>query len=391
MKLMNRLTRKLVSKDDLPLLELIGVCFFWVAFLFELVYLVFAKSDFYLPHEEYWHYALTTCYCVKIACTKHSKREWIIIAVLLSIGAIAFVYCGTVVYFRVAAFVVASKDINRDSAIELVGMSLLCMSLLLMARCFCGIQGTMADTFDYGRGIVETRYRLGFSHANQLHYFFFCIIACYLWSKRNSFRVMNGIVIILVNTFFLSLTHSRTGAILCYLLVIGYFVMCYCKKLQNQKWIYSIGYCVILAICILAVVSVRMDVDGHWLLEKLNDVLTGRVFLAHYLRKEQFGLFLNQHVGGTDMGLVILAYSDGLMMAILFVLAIVGLIRQSQQKSDGVQYVLILAILGYIITENQQASAEWVSRSFVWLLLIGQWNTMFIGERHVRESKEELA
>lgn len=387
---MNRWTDKLVSRQNLPLIEWIGVCFFWAAFLFELTYLVFAKSDFYLPNEEYWHLAMTGCYCVKIACTRHSKREWITISLLLFVGVIAFGVCGSVVYFRIAAFVLASKDINRDLAIELTGLSLLCMSLLLIARCLGGIQGTMADTYDYGRGIVETRYRLGFSHANQLHYFFFGVVVCYLWSRRRDLRLINCFIVIAANTFFLYLTHSRTGAILCYLLVIGFMVMRYWKWFQRQKWIYYIGYVMVAVIAALAVISVRMDVEGHPILEKLNDLLTGRIYLAHYLRKEKFGLFLNQHVAGTDMGLVIMSYSDGLIMAVLFLLAIVGLIWQAGRKQDGMQYVLLLAILGYIATENQQASAEWPSRSFVWLLLIDQWYCLFSGVRYVRKNKKKL-
>ena len=116
---MTKLTKGLTSKSEYTKLEITGVYCFWAAFLFELVYLVFWKSDFYLPEENKWIIGVSCLYIVKILCTKYTKKEWCMIALLALISLLAYCTVRNIDYFRILVFVVASKEINRKTACEM--------------------------------------------------------------------------------------------------------------------------------------------------------------------------------------------------------------------------------------------------------------------------------
>lgn len=380
---MTKLIKGLTSKSACSKLELVGIYCFWAAFLFELIYLIFCKSDFYLPNENKWILGMTCLYVVKILFTRYTKKEWCVIALLALVSLLAYCTVQNVDYFRIIVFVVASKGINRQTAFELTGVSLICMTLLLVVRCLLGIQGTLVDIGEFGRGITEMRYRFGFSHANQLHYTVFCIIAVYLWVKKEKLTWKEYFLLFVSNTALLYLTRSRTGALTIYLMIIGSMVMKYGKKLRESNWVYNLGYVALAGVTGIALIGRFVDTD-HILypyLWKIDMALTGRLNLAYRYSPKPLQLFSNRSGGYTDMGLIMQVNSCGVMMTILFLFAMVGLIYAISKNKDGASFVLLLATLLYILTENQQASLGWASQSFVVLLLIDQWYCLFSEKR----------
>ncbi|MDO4514820.1 MAG: hypothetical protein Q4B72_12405 [Lachnospiraceae bacterium] len=374
---MKKLIRGLTTQNSIDFVELIGIFFFWAAFLFEVVYLIFRKSDFFLPQEAYWLAGLIGCYLIKIICTRYSKGEWIAIAVAMVIGTAAYLTAHNMDYLQALLFVAASKGIKRDTALRLVGMSLYCMTALLVVRCLIGVQGKLFDSGDFGRGIEEIRYRFGFSHANQLHYAVFCMMAIYLVVKRGSLTWQHYFLLLVTNTAVLYLTRSRTGALICYLIIIGNMMIQYWRRLHEYSWIYLLGYIALAGVVGIALLGRFVDTGRYSLLTKLDDVLTGRMNLAYSTSPRPLELFSNRSGGTTDMGLVMQANSQGIAMTILFIVAIVGLIHELSREREGYEYVLLMATLLYVLTENQQAMLGWASQSFVILLLIDRWYRLF--------------
>lgn len=380
---MTKLTKGLTSKSECSKLETVGVYFFWATFLFELVYLVFRKSDFYLPQEDYWIYATMVCYAIKLICTKYTKKEWIWTAVLLGISVLAFLAAGNINYMRVALFVLSSKGINRKSVMEMTGLSIFCMTMLLLTRCLLGIQGTLVDIGEFGRGVTEMRYRFGFSHANQLHYAVFCLMAIYLWTKGKDTNWKQYFILLVCNTSLLMLTRSRTGALTVYLMILGSVLMHYSRRLRESNWVYNLGYVALAGVTGIALIGRFVDTD-HVLypyLWKVDMALTGRLNLAYRTSPRPLQLFSNRAGGQTDMGLITQANSNGVVITVLFLIAIIGLLYEIRKRKEGASYVLLLATLLYILTENQQVSVGWASQSFIWLLLTDQWYCLFREER----------
>lgn len=380
---MTKLNKGLTSKSECSKLEIVGIYCFWAAFLFELVYVAFRKSDFALLDENKWILGVACLYIVKILLTKYTKKEWCIIAFLALISLLAYCTVQNTSYFRILAFVVASKGINRETAFEMTGISLVCMTLLLAVRCLLGINGTLVDVEDFGRGTTEMRYRFGFSHANQLHYTVFCMMAVYLWLKRETLTWKEYFLLLVSNTALLYLTRSRTGALTVYLMILGSAVMHYSKKLRESNWVYNLGYAGIAGVTGIAVIARFVDTD-HVLypyLWKIDMALTGRMNLAYQTSPRPLQLFSNRGGGQTDMGLVIQANSNGIIMTLLFLAAMIGIVYASKRKKEASSLVLLLATLLYILTENQQALLGWASQSFVVLLLIDQWYYLFREEK----------
>lgn len=362
--------------------EDIGVVCFYLAFIYELVLRVLEKNDIFFQYEQIgWGMALA-CYLLKILCTKYTKKEWIMIALFGVISVIALATCGNIAYLTIALFVIASKGIDRRNVMTLTGMALFCMTILVMVRCLLGINGTLVDVANFGRGGDEMRYRFGFSHANQFHYAVFCIMAVYLWLQKTKANVCQYLVLLIVNTAVFYLTRSRTGAGLCYLMILGNIAMQYCKTLRNSKLVYKCGYAIFTTVVIFAVIAVRVNTDNYPLLWKLDMMLTGRFNSAYRtLTPYHLGFIANTDWGQTDMGLAMQAYQLGLLYTIIFVLLIYGLLRKIEHEKKASDYILLLAVIGYIFTENQQAIGRTPSESFIWLLLIDQWYCLFRKER----------
>ena len=380
---MTKLAEGLTSKSKCSKPEIVGVYFFWAAFLFELVYLIFRKSDFYLPEENKWIVGVACLYLIKILLTRYTKREWCIIAFLALVSLLAYCTVQNVDYFRILVFVVASKGINRQTAFELTGLSLICMTLLLVVRCLLGIQGTLVDIGEFGRGITEMRYRFGFSHANQLHYTVFCIIAVYLWVRKEKLTWKEYFLLLVSNTALLYLTRSRTGALTIYLMILGSALMHYSRRLRESNWVYNLGYVALAGVTGIALIGRFVDTD-HVLypyLWKIDMALTGRLNLAYRTSPRPLQLFSNRAGGETDMGFIMQANANGIVMTVLFLVAIIGLLYAIGRKKDWASYVLLLATLLYILTENQQTFLGWASQSFVVLLLIDQWHSLFGNEK----------
>lgn len=379
------------SKSECTAIEILGICCFWVAFLFELIYLVFMKSDFYLPKEDIWILGMIALYLVKIACTKYTKKEWIAIGIAALISIIAYVTVKNMDYASILSFVVASKGIKRDTVLEFTGLSLFCMTALLTVRCLLGIQGTLVDIGDFGRGITEMRYRFGFSHANQLHYAVFCMMAVYLWVCREKLNWKQYFLLLVTNTALLYLTRSRTGALTCYLMIVGSALMRYSKKLRECNWVYILGYMALAGVTIAALIGRFVDTDHVWYpyLWKIDMALTGRWNLAYSTSPRPLQLFSNRSGGRTDMGLIMQANANGVMMTILFLVAMIGLLHGIKREKEWASLVLMLATLLYILTENQQALLGWSSQSFVVLLLVDQWYRMFSRQRVDEEHEAE--
>lgn len=379
------------SKSECTAVEMLGICCFWVAFLFELVYLVFRKSDFYLPSEELWILGTMVLYSVKILCTKYSKKEWIAIGIAALISIVAYVTVKNMNYARILVFVMASKGIKRDTVIEFTGLSVFCMTTLLAVRCLLGIQGTLVDIGEFGRGMTEMRYRFGFSHANQLHYASFCMTAVYLWVKRGQLSWKQYFLLLVTNTALFCLTRSRTGAMTCYLMIIGNALMQYSKKLRECNWVYVFGYVALTGVTIAALIGRFVDTD-HVLypyLWRIDMMLTGRWNMAYRYSPRPLQLFSNRSGGRMDMGLIMQANANGIVMTILFLFATIGLIHAIKKEKRGAELVFLLATLLYILTENQQALLGWPSQSFVVLLLVDQWYRMFSSRQMDEEYETE--
>ena len=379
---MTKLTKFLFSDENITLLEMIGGYFFWIGFYFEIIYLVFRRCGMDLPLETYWLRGVALCFCIKILFTKYTCSEWVFIVGLCFTGIVGYFMSGMDVFFRTTVFVLSSKGINRRSAVKSLWITLIISAILYIVRGFWGIGGPIVDIRDYGRGAIETRYCLGFSHPNGLHYSMFAIMALGLWLYQRQFSWKWYLVLIGLNTILFYLTKSRTGSIVAYFMLISCLLFKYCNYLRECTWSYSIGYLLIAGVCMLS--GIAVSIHAEWglfpMLVKVNRMLTGRLGYAYEsLHNQKISLFSMQGLDFSyvDMGLLNQIYTFGLLYSILFVMAEIGLLYKNGKEKQYVEYFLICSIIIYMGIESIQTSSLYPTQIFIWILLINQWNKLF--------------
>ena len=376
---MKKLTKRLTSKSECSKLEIVGIYFFWVAFLLELVYMVFRKCDYYLPQEKIWIYGLVLCYIIKIACTKYTRNEWITIIVLLGISAMALLSSGNDSYLRILTFVIASKGIKRDTVFQGMWMSFFLMLLCVSGRCLLGISGMLGETMDYGRGGIETRYCFGFSHANQLHYYVFCLTVIYLWMNRKHLSWKHYVVLACGNIYMFYLTRSRTGAGIIFLVLLGFALMQSSQKLRESQWIYRTGYLLEGIVVLCSILAVSIDFESNPYLNRIDSVLTGRMHWAWYnLNELTLQLFSSRvDLGPVDMGIVRQAYGNGIAFVILYATAVIGLTFYSEQRKVWADFIMLCAVICYTLIESNPATNPFPSQLLLCGLLVDRWYCLF--------------
>lgn len=391
MKLLNRV---LFSEEDMSTMEKIGGYLFWLAFFFEIIYLIFKRIDYDLPLETYWLRAMTVCFGIKVLCTKYTKKEWVIIIAGGLLGIVAYYFSGRDILFRMYAMVVASKGISRDTALKTLYISLLFSFGLCIVRGIMGIGYPIVDVRDYGRGGVEARYNFGFSHANMCHYSFWVVIAVGTLLLKEKVKWWYLVIAEVLNVLLYLFTISRTG-----FLVSSFFIIMVLVGMGvKEKWFDNLvlfgGVSTQIVVCVISWLAAKYGIGGNFnnLLLLLNKLLTGRVAVAGWTCVDyQLRLFSNQNLPYVDMGYVKMAFNDGLICCFLYILLTMLLLVRCWQNHRRNEAIFLITLILYNFIESVQASNIYSTQSFLMILLVDTWYYLLGRERvNVRESQKQL-
>ena len=214
------------------------------------------------------------------------------------------------------------------------------------------------ETRDFGRNIVETRYMLGFSHANNLHgtVWYTLAIVILLLKEKLDWKFYSLTTVFNIILYFM--TRSRAGVVVVQLVIIAGLLFRYCNKAVFEKmWVYILGALAYVSTIVLTLVSVIVNPwTGYGkILTKLNDILTYRIKLAY--ESAYIGDWNAMTVGGShkdtiDNGFVAVPADYGYVIAILFVVFIAYLIYQTYKNKDGVLYVILMSAIFYTFMER---------------------------------------
>lgn len=393
MKLLNRV---LFSKEDMSTLEKIGGYLFWLAFFFEIIYLIFKRIDYDLSLETYWLRAMTVCFGIKVLCTKYTKKEWVIIIAGGILGIVAYYFSGRDILFRMYAMVVASKGISRDTALKTLYISLLFSYVLFIVRGIMGIGYPIVDVRDYGRGGVEARYNFGFSHANMCHYSFWVVIAVGTLLLKEKMKWWYLVIAEVLNLVLYQFTISRTG----FLVSSFFIIMVLVGMVVKEKWFDNLvlfgGVSTQIVVCVISWLAAKYGTWGKYqgLLTLVNRLLTRRVEMAGWMTSEyQLSLFSDQSVNlqYVDMGYVKLAFDYGLVYYSLYILLTILLLIKCYREQRRSESIFLITLILYNFIESVQASNIYCTQSFLIILLVDTWYCLLGRERvNVRESQKQL-
>lgn len=372
--------------------EKFGNVLFYAAILMHIGVMCEGYSEWdVLPGGRLLQVAFILC-VVKIATTYYEKWEWIVMIALGVIGVLGYILAANkfMLYLVVLVFAAKEADAKLVTLFTFDGMWI--STILIAFFSLMGWGGTVKLVQEFGRGMVETRYCLGFSHPNNLHGTLWYILCLWiiLYKDKNDWR--HYTVATIINLILYYFTVSRTGVIVAELIIIAGVVYTYWNdKVFEKKITYYLGYGVmgIVAVITLLAVSLRVDDYGP-VLRFINKCTTGRLAWANEganisAWKPLLPGISNESQVVDNAFAAVPAYY-GWVYAIIFVAFFCWAIYKAAEKKDGILLSVIVTTILYSFMERSYTVNEMYLLSN--LVIIASFIFLGIWGNRPKENKE---
>ena len=309
-----------------------------------------------LPSGRLLQVAFVLC-VLKIATTYYEKWEWAVMIILGIIGTLSYCIAGEkfMIYLVVLIFAAKSADAKLVTLLSFDGVWI--TAIVLAVFSILGMGGTVKLVQDFGRGMVETRYCLGFSHPNNLHGTLWYILSLWiiLYRDRNDWRHYLGATIINIVMYFF--TVSRAGFIVSQLVIIGGVVYTYWNDVFRKKITYYLGYALTGIVLLISILAVSLKVENYGpVMNFINRCTNGRLEWANIgANINSWNAFL-QGFSDPDMvvdnGFAAVGAAYGYVCAVIFVAFFVWAIYKASVKQSGILLTVILTTVLYTFMER---------------------------------------
>lgn len=363
----------------------IGEACFWLGLVIELLIVVIDKSAYTNPLES-WLFRLTfLLFCIKIALTKYSVKEWLCILLFGGMMFVSYLVNERDETVRVIAFIAACKGMDIKKVMKVTFWVTLAGCTALIALSMTGLYGAVSLTADFGRGAQspETRYVLGMGHPNALHCMLWMLVVLGVYSYAERLKWYHFALFMVLDFIVYFLTDSRTGVIIWAFFVALSFVLWYSKKCRENRGIYIIGAMIVLGCVLFAVIGSHvgnMALAPDSLMYKLDKLLNGRYqscYAVEAARLENWKLFAApENTAYFDAGFVRLFYWYGVIPGILYVAMNVYLLYQSYRQKDIVLFAMLVSFSVYNLMEAHFISV-YIMRNYLLVLMGYYWYQPF--------------
>lgn len=347
----------------------IAIIIFYIGFIMEILIRCLNSAGVEIPYRGRLLQLAAVLFGIKIILTHYSKKEWSIIVIAAVLTVIPFVMLRETLWIQIAMMLIASKDITREKSFKLY-FGLLSISMILMAiLSACGVIENFVQIKDFDRGGVETRYCFGFSHPNVFYSNLLLLLSIGIILLSKKIRVWGYAILMLANIILFSLSKSRNGFIVITLLLLGVSIVKLFPAIMSKKTTYCLGY---LAIGFCVLVSWGVLLVEHPFIQRINDMLTGRIALAKtYAPIDTWTLWPNtidRFV--VDMGFVKLMASWGIIIGLIYIALIFLNYRWLYKKENYIGVVVVLAYTVFTVIEAHALSMYFIG-NVMFLLMIG--------------------
>ncbi|ATD54282.1 hypothetical protein [Clostridium chauvoei] len=212
---------------------------------------------------------------IKLTITKYTRREIIIIAILIIIGMFTFYISKRAGVLLSILTIIGMKNIEYK---KLFSLSLNIKVIIYFTIIFSSLIGMIPNKqyvhWRDGIGYI-TRYSLGYNHPNLLHSNLFIIVVLFIYLNYKKLNIINCSIILAVNFFIYNFSLSRTGFYSIIMIVIVSYILSRIKKHIN----YSIFKYIMPISVIFTFVTAKLY-NQYEILYKLDNILTGRIFVS---------------------------------------------------------------------------------------------------------------
>lgn len=300
------------------------------------------------------------CLAAKLCTTKHTLKEWVVMAALILVGALIYRNSGEEAAFWAMLIVVGMKNISLNR--------LMCVCAGIWSATFAfsiaaGIlhirDGVVVVHEKLGLGPV-IRWSLGYTHPNVLHVSYFILIVLLLyvfeWHGRKLWKVSALLFIGNLLTFLYSISYTGILVVSGYLVLNMYFD--YRKKIYLPE---CFLYTAVSALLILFPIAGPLWLEGHnhSLFMFFNELLSYRFELVYNIFHEHpislFGtttVFTGNGHLTLDSSFAYLLMYYGIVGFILFVAAFLCLVYRYARTDRKKELAITLAIILAGVTEQ---------------------------------------
>ena len=343
---------------------------FYLGLAAEILLVIWDKSSWTDPYMGQICRMTFLLFAVCCACSvrKSTMAEDIVFAIGVLIGALSWRFGGRNDLLRIVIFLRAAGTVSVPRAMKVTFVSSVLGCLGLVGLAFAGIQGHLYQTYDYGHG-VETRWDLGLGHPNSLHCMaaMLLIFGLYLFEKK--MKLYLYVLLGVGNVLLYGLTRSNTAFAISMLALMLSLILHYGKKLAAGNAVYFLGELFLFGGLLFSVFCGIYRPSGHWLLEKLDHVLTGRISSLWTTTFHEgtlstwkwFGQRLN--VCYFDLGWLRVVYWYGVIPAIVIIGLTFALLEYARKTRDKAAFMLLLCFGLYTVFEAHLVSA-YIGRNY---------------------------
>ena len=326
----------------------IGNILFIAGVYFELLVMVTDHSSFIeLPFRGRFTHVAFAIFCIKILFTHYTKVQWCILVLSGVLGAVSYLTCEDEYVLRTVVFIFAAKGIELKKVLQLILYGVLLGMVLNVSLSLLGIAGDVSLTAHYGRGELETRYMLGFNHANNLHDVVWYILAILLLVTYEKWNWKHYLLATVGNIGLFFLTVSRNGMLAVQLLITACLLIKYFPKLKEMKISYLLGG-IGLGICLwMTWLGGAYGAVNSPLAAFLDRFLTNRLeMIWEYAPISAWSLFPGgRELLYVDNGFATLFFHYGYVVGSAYVAFLVYMLLQLCKKKDGVGLCVLVTTI----------------------------------------------
>lgn len=355
--------------------EKIGNILFTTAIILELLIMMTDYSAITLPLRGRIAQLAFVLFGCKILTTKYSKKQWIVIILLGILGCVSYFTCDEEYVLRAIVMVFAAKDIDLLKTVKIIWAGTLLGTLLIIGLSITGIMGELAEVRNFGRGLVETRWKFGFSHANNIHDILWYVTALFLLIKGKTCNWKHYVLITFLNVGLFFFTISRNGLLATEMLVLACAFFHYFPAFQEQEWPYCLGVAG-LAACIVLTLLGGMYCAAHTeYLNTIDRLLTGRLEMVwEYAPASSWKWFPEaRSLSYVDNGFASILFYYGILIGVGYWILILYMIYRFYREKNGIGLVILITTIFITFMESTFIFSVSLLCNPLYLLLFDNW------------------
>ena len=383
--------KKLITAENR---KRISEVLFYVALTIELLVMIVEKSNLPFYLESYVFRVTFLLTIIAAFLKERNRKEWILVFAVLAFTFLCYRLSGKNDLLRVAAFMMAARDIDIRKAMKYVFYFSAAGFAIIMLLSVFGILGEVVLVEDFGRGSsTERRFVFGFGHPNTLLGSVFAILLMWIWIYGKKSGILSHVFVSFLAVSAAFITKSRTGlAVIVITLVLTYILrlvpgLADIRILYILESIFSPVLCILFAVFAAGFAENAYTGGGipapsfYW---QLDDKLNQRLSNLYYGVDAHGGMLSNWKLfalpgsyGYCDMVWNRRFYWYGIILTVIIGCAILIVVYICYKRKDIWTVLLVFSVSLYTIVEATFVT-RYIGRDF-FLIIAGAYLAEFIG------------